>query len=90
MRSRNRFEIEKQTFIWLQKNISEFSRPQLLKIYMNRLCLDGFTGFGKQTGKPSDIGMIVKNSAGKFSLIEVKEKDLPKKNKKVSGLMFQD
>lgn len=86
VRSCNRFETEKQTFIWLQQNLSEFSQLQLLKIYMNRLFLDGFIGFGKQKGKPSDIDMIVKNSAGKFSFIEVKEKDLPKKNKKGFGL----
>ena len=86
MRSRNRFEIEKETFDWLLRNLSEFSQPQLLKIYMNRLILDGFIGFGKQKGKPSDIDMIVKNSAGKFSFIEIKEKDLPKRNKKGFGL----
>ena len=70
---------------WLLENLEKFSESELLKIYMNRLFLDGFIGFSKKKGKPSDIDMIVKNSAGKFSLIEIKEKDLPKKNKKGFG-----
>ncbi|MCT4234963.1 hypothetical protein HZP42_01045 [Elizabethkingia anophelis] len=86
VRSRNIHEIKDETFKWLQVNLSQFSESQLLKIYMNRLFLDGFIGFGKKKGKPSDIDMIVKNSEGKFSLIEIKEKDLPKKNKKGFGL----
>lgn len=86
VRSRNKHEISTQTFDWLQNNLSEFSQSKLLKIYMNRLILDGFIGFGKKKGKPSDIDMIVKKPSGKFSLIEVKEKDLPKKNKKGFGL----
>lgn len=86
VRSRNIHEIKDDTFKWLQENLSQFSESQLLKIYMNRLFLDGFIGFGKKKGKPSDIDMIVKNSEGKFSLIEIKEKDLPKKNKKGFGL----
>lgn len=86
VRSRNKHEIETQTFDWLQNNLSEFPQPKLLKIYMNRLILDGFIGFGKKKGKPSDIDMIVKKPSGNFSLIEVKEKDLPKQNKKGFGL----
>ncbi|MPT32706.1 MAG: hypothetical protein E2600_13795 [Chryseobacterium sp.] len=86
VRLRNIHEIKDDTFKWLQDNLSQFSESQLLKIYMNRLFLDGFIGFGKKKGKPSDIDMIVKNSEGKFSLIEIKEKDLPKKNKKGFGL----
>ena len=82
VRSRNIHEIKDETFKWLQVNLSQFSESQLLKIYMNRLFLDGFIGFGKKKGKPSDIDMIVKNSEGKFSLIEIKEKDLPKKKTK--------
>lgn len=85
-RSRSRYKIEEQTHSWLKTNISEFSEQQLLKIYMNRLILDGFIGFGMKKGKPSDIDMIIKNSAGIFSLIEVKEKDLPKKHKRGFGL----
>lgn len=86
LRSRNKYEIKTQTFDWLQNNLSEFPQSKLLKIYMNRLILDGFIGFGKKKGKPSDIDMIVKKPSGKFSLIEVKEKDLPKKYKKGFGL----
>ncbi|MFS4469816.1 hypothetical protein [Chryseobacterium sp. T20] len=86
VRSRNSFEIAEQTFHWLRENLSQFSESQLLKIYINRLFLDGFIGFGKKKGKPSDIDMIIKNQAGKLSLIEIKEKDLPKKNKKGFGL----
>jgi hypothetical protein len=71
---------------WLHQNLEEFSQSQLLKIYMNRLFMDGFIGFGKKKGKPSDIDMIIKNISGKYSLIEVKEKDLPKRSKKGFGL----
>ena len=77
---------EETTSQWLHQNLAEFSQSQLLKIYMNRLFMDGFIGFGKKKGKPSDIDMIIKNISGKYSLIEVKEKDLPKRSKKGFGL----
>ncbi len=77
---------EEKASQWLHQNLEEFSQSQLLKIYMNRLFMDGFIGFGKKKGKPSDIDMIIKNISGKYSLIEVKEKDLPKRSKKGFGL----
>lgn len=85
-RKTNASKITPATFDWLFENVKDFSESQLIKIYMNRLFLDGFIGFAVKKGKPSDIDMVVKNSAGKFSLIEIKEKDLPKINKKGFGL----
>ena len=68
------------------KNLKEFDREQLLHMYLNRLFLDGFIGFLKEKGKPSDIDFILKRPDNKFVLVEVKEKDLPKGGKIGFGL----
>ena len=85
-RSKNSYPIAESTKKWLFDSLEQFSRSQLIKIYMNRLFLDGYLGFGKEKGKPSDIDMIIKTPAGAYRLIEVKEKDLPKQAKKGFGL----
>lgn len=85
-RKRNSFPIDESTRKWLLDNLEQFSKPQLIKIYLNRLFLDGYLGFGKEKGKPSDIDMILKTPSDTYKLIEVKEKDLPKQAKKGFGL----
>ncbi|MFV8324924.1 hypothetical protein [Flavobacterium sp. ZS1P14] len=86
IRKRNSHPINESTKVWFTKNMIQFSKNQLLKIYMNRLFLDGYIGFGKKKGKPSDIDMILKTPEGEYRLIEVKEKDLPKQAQKGFGL----
>ena len=85
VRKRNKYPVKETSRIWLQENLLQFTNLQLLKIYMNRLFLDGYIGFSRKRGKPSDIDLITKKN-NKFSLIEIKEKDLPKKNKRGFGL----
>lgn len=85
-RQKNKYPITTATKQWFRDNMIPFSKAQLLKIYMNRLILDGYIGFGKQKGKPSDIDMIIKKPDGYFRLIEIKEKDLPKRAQKGFGL----
>ncbi|MFC0776587.1 hypothetical protein [Flavobacterium sp. HJSW_4] len=85
-RKKNSYPILESTKQWLIDNLEPFSTSQLIKIYLNRLFLDGYLGFGKEKGKPSDIDMIVKTSENVYRLIEVKEKDLPKFAKKGFGL----
>jgi len=85
-RGRNKESIGNEHLELLHKNLNIFERSQLLKIYMDRLFLDGYIGFSKERGKPSDIDMILERPDGKFVLIEVKEKDLPRGGKIGFGL----
>lgn len=86
IRTRNSHPISDSTKTWLFDNLSQFTQIQLLKIYMNRLFLDGYIGFGKIKGKPSDIDFIIKKPSGLYRLLEIKEKDLPKQSKRGFGL----
>lgn len=85
-RKKNLYPIPDSVRKELIENLKDFSSAQLTKIYVNRLFLDGYTGFGKEKGKPSDIDMILRAPCGAYRLIEVKEKDLPKQAKKGFGL----
>lgn len=85
-RERNKYPIGEKTKRWLDDNLIKFQKEKLTKIYMNRLLLDGYIGFSKSKGKMSDIDLISKKADDKFRLIEIKEKDLPKRNKKGFGL----
>ncbi len=84
-RHSNRYPIKESTFEWLEKNLSKFDEKWVLDLYMNRLFFDGFIGFGKKKGKSSDIDLIVERTDS-LKLIEIKEKDLPKKATKGFGL----
>lgn len=85
VRYKNTHPIEDSSEKWLQTELSNFEEKELYQLFMTRLILDGYTGFGKKKGKPSDIDLITKKN-GLYSLIEVKEKDLPKQAKKGFGL----
>lgn len=85
-RGRNQHTIPASVKEFLKENLTQFTRNQILQIYMNRLFLDGYIGFGKKKGKPSDIDMIILNDKEEFRLVEIKEKDLPKFAKKGFGL----
>lgn len=69
------------------KKLTAFESNHLLDLYVQRLIFDGFIGFGKIHGIPSDIDLII-NAKVKNELIflEVKEKDLSKGNPKGFGM----
>jgi len=57
--------------------LSTYHTKELVKIYTERLVFDGYLGYSKYRGIPSDIDLItLKNE--KYYLLEVKEKDLSK------------
>ena len=84
-RNKNTYTITEDSKIWLIDELSAFDENELYHLFMTRLILDGYIGFSKVKGKPSDIDLITKKNEN-FSLIEVKEKDLPKQAKKGFGL----
>ena len=86
VRSRNRYPIKEDTLDWLQTELVQFDLEDLISIYCSRLIFDGFIGFLKNKGKSSDIDLILEKNGGTYKHIEIKEKDLPKKNKKGFGL----
>lgn len=85
-RKKNSYKIDESYRDWLRDNLQNFDLSDILNLYVTRLIFDGYIGFGKQKGKPSDIDFIYRNPKGLFRLIELKEKDLPKKAKKGFGL----
>lgn len=85
-RGKNSYSISKDSYKWLHRELDQFSIDSILQIYVTRLLFDGYIGFGKEKGKPSDIDFILKNKNGEYRLLEIKEKDLPKKSKKGFGL----
>lgn len=85
-RRRNSKPITPDCKNWLLDHLMNFSKEQLIQVYFERLFLDGFIGFSKEKGKSSDIDMVLKHPNKEYRLIEIKEKDLPKKAKKGFGL----
>ena len=85
IRKKNSYPIKEDSKNWLVNELSTFDENELYQLFMSRLILDGYIGFSKVKGKPSDIDLITKKN-GQYSLIEVKEKDVPKKAKKGFGL----
>lgn len=79
-RNKNTHPISGNTKVWLIDELSAFDENELYHLFMTRLILDGYIGFSKVKGKPSDIDLITKRN-GHYSLIEVKEKDVAKKKK---------
>ncbi|MBU8892404.1 MAG: hypothetical protein KOO66_06470 [Bacteroidales bacterium] len=86
IRNKNKHQINKETKNWLHNKLNDFCYEELFKIYVNRLIFDGYIGFSKYKGKPADIDYIIKKSDGKYKLLEIKEKDLPKRSKTGFGL----
>ncbi|WP_334058024.1 hypothetical protein [Polaribacter sp. P097] len=73
------FKIEKNTLKECYEMLKDFDIKMLLDIYVERLIFDGFLGFSKYRGIASDIDSISKKN-GKFNFLEIKEKDLSKRN----------
>lgn len=86
VRGKNKYPIEDDLRIWLLNNLSQFSKKELKQLYVERLIFDGYIGFSKLKGKPSDIDAIGVLNSGVYEFLEIKEKDLPKKEKKGFGL----
>lgn len=62
-----------------RSKLEEFSLDELIGIYFNRLIFDGLTGGTIEKGSPLDIDLFTcKTTSQKYSVIEVKEKDLSK------------
>ena len=57
-----------------------YDELDLLDLYVDRLIFDGFIGYKRDRGIPSDIDLIVqsKSDPEKFLLLEIKEKDKSK------------
>jgi hypothetical protein len=63
-----------------------YNTENLLDLYVQRLVFDGMIGFGRQKGIPSDIDFILCQDDQPFFFIEVKEKDLSKKEPRGFGI----
>lgn len=86
VRKSNKYPITRESEDWLRLELNKFSESSLQNIYVNRLILDGYIGFGKKRGKISDVDLILRKIDSSYRLVEIKEKDLPKKAKKGFGL----
>lgn len=63
---------------WFRK-MSIFCDEHVLNLYVQRLIFDGYLGFGKIKGLPSDIDFIIEGkNLNNFTFFEVKEKDISK------------
>lgn len=59
--------------------LNRFDDHAILDLYVQRLFFDGFIGFKKVRGIPSDVDMIIRSKGGgQLIAFEVKEKDLSK------------
>lgn len=85
-RKKNSYAIKTSSLKWLLSELSKFDLKEITEIYFTRLIFDGFIGFSKVKGKMSDIDLILKKDQNRFTFIEIKEKDLPKRAKKGFGL----
>lgn len=72
-RSKNAHPIFEETKHRYCKMFSDFDTFELLNIYVERLIIDGFIGFGRDRGSPTDIDAIIKRN-NEIMFVEVKEK----------------
>ncbi|WP_412471223.1 hypothetical protein [Halobacteriovorax sp. RT-2-4] len=86
VRGRNTFPIGVDYQRMLISSLNHYEKSDLIQLYVERLVFDGFLGFSIKKGKPSDIDAIGILDDGTIELIEIKEKDLPKVNRKGFGL----
>ncbi|WP_440599786.1 hypothetical protein ACSF3O_15865 (plasmid) [Acinetobacter soli] len=78
--SRNANAITSQAFNAAINMILPFEYNDILSLYVQRLIFDGYIGYAKVKGTPSDIDSIIfSESLKSYSLIEIKDKDLSKR-----------
>lgn len=67
--------------------LMRFDEKHLKDLYVQRLVFDGFIGLKYERGKPSDIDQVVRSRQnGEYYFLEVKEKDLCKREPKGFGM----
>ena len=72
--------------LWQEKLVG-FAFESLLDLYVQRLIFDGYIGYSRVHGIPSDIDAIAyKPDTQSYTLIEVKEKDLSKMHPQGFGM----
>ncbi|HCA5183916.1 TPA: hypothetical protein MW242_003563 [Acinetobacter baumannii] len=78
--SRSANAITSQAFHAAINMLLPFEYNDILSLYVQRLIFDGYIGYAKVKGTPSDIDSIIfSESLKKYSLIEIKDKDLSKR-----------
>lgn len=84
--NKTRYPIEARMMQGHISNLIEFHPDDLLSLYVQRLVFDGMIGFGRVRGIPSDIdGIVCKNNNPEY-LLEIKEKDLSKREPRGFGM----
>lgn len=80
------FFIGEQTEKTHRDILAEYHHDDLLDLYVQRLVFDGMIGFGRVRGIPSDIDGIFCAGGEPEYFIEIKEKDLSKREPKGFGM----
>lgn len=63
-----------------QKKLSSYEYKHILDLYVQRLIFDGYIGYSREHGIPSDIDAIIYSAKlNTYALLEVKEKDKSKR-----------
>lgn len=71
---------------WKNKLLS-YEYDDLLELYVQRLFFDGFIGYSREHGIPSDIDSIVfSKKSNSYFLLEIKEKDISKRPPRGFGM----
>jgi hypothetical protein len=73
----------KDTFI---SKLSKFKFEHILKLYLDRLFFDGYLNLTYTRGAPLDIDAFVYGKKGELCLLEIKEKDISKKEPQGFGM----
>ena len=82
-----RDQVDKPLKEFFSNELDRFDEQFILDLYVQRLIFDGFIGFKKIRGIPSDIDVIIKSeNTDLFVFLEVKEKDLSKRPPKGFGM----
>ena len=64
----------------------QFSVKSLLKLYVERLFFDGYFNLTRTRGAPLDIDTFVRAKDGGLCLLEIKEKDISKRDPRGFGM----
>jgi len=83
-RKKNSYPINDETKIFFINQLTEYNLYDLMDLYANRILFDGFIGFSKIRGIPTDIDSVIFNDG--IFLCEIKEKDLSKRPPRGFGM----